>query len=560
MSGIRENLREACELGSCTKVKEILKRYPTILNESCTDSGIPLLIYAVMYNRIEIIYHLLSIPSLNVNIQERETENTALIQACARGRTSIISLLLSHPTIQVNQVNREGNTCLIQATMKGLTNVVEILLSQATNLAINHQNQLGMNALMYACSLGPFPIIQRLLSYSLVPVQLNLTDREKETVLHKACHANNVDVILFLLTHSELTTIQRNQAGQLPEDILNESTKTKVLSKLQEHRETYEIQCPPSVVETKLIPKPPSTTNDSLTTNLSGVVVNVGPLTTSSGDPLNQNIPALPTSIKTQLPPTIDTTSSTIPSDTTVSSQQSTYPFDVFLSHNWGKDTFGRDNHERVKRINLSLQERGVKTWFDEEQLNGNLREGMARAITTSRKILIFLTQVYCNKIESRNSLDNCYFEFNFALSHRRSEDIIVVVLEESASRMSTWGDRLKAELGSLLFLKLTNDENLEEFNKTCEGIVRKVRPDLSSNKATSTIIGENEARQQLLSLGLNEAMIEVCKGMGIDNQDDLILVLRDASLSQQLKGKMRPLDQLKLDRIQQHLLLPSTP
>lgn len=58
----------------------------------------------------------------------------------------------------------------------------------------------------------------------------------------------------------------------------------------------------------------------------------------------------------------------------------------------------------------------------------------------------------------------------------------------------------------------------------------------------------------------LNEAMIEVCKGMGIDNQDDLILVLRDASLSQQLKGKMRPLDQLKLDRIQQHLLLPSTP
>lgn len=251
-----------------------------------------------------------------------------------------------------------------------------------------------------------------------------------------------------------------------------------------------------------MIPKPPSTTNDSLTTNLSGVVVNVGPLTTSSGDPLNQNIPALPTSIKTQLPPTIDTTSSTIPSDTTVSSQQSTYPFDVFLSHNWGKDTFGRDNHERVKRINLSLQERGVKTWFDEEQLNGNLREGMARAITTSRKILIFLTQVYCNKIESRNSLDNCYFEFNFALSHRRSEDIIVVVLEESASRMSTWGDRLKAELGSLLFLKLTNDENLEEFNKTCEGIVRKVRPDLSSNKATSTIIGENEARQQLLSLG----------------------------------------------------------
>ncbi len=68
-----------------------------------------------------------------------------------------------------------------------------------------------MNALMYACSLGHFPIIQRLLSSSSVPVQLNLTDREKETILHKACHANNVDVILLLLTRSELITILRNQ-------------------------------------------------------------------------------------------------------------------------------------------------------------------------------------------------------------------------------------------------------------------------------------------------------------------------------------------------------------
>lgn len=67
-----ESLREACELGSCMKVKEILNRYPTMLHDSCTESGISILIYAVMYNRIEIISHLLSIPSLDVNIRERE--------------------------------------------------------------------------------------------------------------------------------------------------------------------------------------------------------------------------------------------------------------------------------------------------------------------------------------------------------------------------------------------------------------------------------------------------------------------------------------------------------
>lgn len=44
----------------------------------------------------------------------KKTENTALIQACARGRTSIISLLLSHPTIQVNQVNRVSPRVLMK--------------------------------------------------------------------------------------------------------------------------------------------------------------------------------------------------------------------------------------------------------------------------------------------------------------------------------------------------------------------------------------------------------------------------------------------------------------
>ena len=29
---------------------------------------------------------------------------------------------------------------------------------------------------------------------------------------------------------------------------------------------------------------------------------------------------------------------------------------DVFLSHNWGQDELGRDNHERVGVINKALQ------------------------------------------------------------------------------------------------------------------------------------------------------------------------------------------------------------
>ena len=38
---------------------------------------------------------------------------------------------------------------------------------------------------------------------------------------------------------------------------------------------------------------------------------------------------------------------------------------DVFLSHDWGPDESGRNNHERVSKLNEALKCEGIKTWFD---------------------------------------------------------------------------------------------------------------------------------------------------------------------------------------------------
>ena len=41
---------------------------------------------------------------------------------------------------------------------------------------------------------------------------------------------------------------------------------------------------------------------------------------------------------------------------------------DCFLSHNWGENHI---NHQRVHQINIELQKRGLKTWFDENKIDG---------------------------------------------------------------------------------------------------------------------------------------------------------------------------------------------
>jgi hypothetical protein len=145
--------------------------------------------------------------------------------------------------------------------------------------------------------------------------------------------------------------------------------------------------------------------------------------------------------------------------------------FDVFLSHNWGTDEENRDNHQRVSRINSMLKDKGIKTWFDEEQIEGNIRDTMATAIVHSKLILIFITKRYNDKIERKDISDNCYYEFNFA-TKEKSNHIDAVVMEKKMRNTCDWCIRLRAELGNLLFTDLSEDLDIES---KCGALANKI-------------------------------------------------------------------------------------
>lgn len=83
-------------------------------------------------------------------------------------------------------------------------------------------------------------------------------------------------------------------------------------------------------------------------------------------------------------------------------------PHLVFLTHDWGKDELDRQNHERVKKVNQILQAEGIKTWFDEERLQGNIRYQMAEGIENSYAMVVFVTRRYMEKVNSLDNRDNC--------------------------------------------------------------------------------------------------------------------------------------------------------
>ena len=76
--------------------------------------------------------------------------------------------------------------------------------------------------------------------------------------------------------------------------------------------------------------------------------------------------------------------------------------YDCFLSHDWGKDEDGRDNHARVAKICAGLKAAGLRPWFDEERMQGECK-GPAAPCTLSDSVTHTLTRSrvarFCHRV-----------------------------------------------------------------------------------------------------------------------------------------------------------------
>ncbi len=155
-------------------------------------------------------------------------------------------------------------------------------------------------------------------------------------------------------------------------------------------------------------------------------------------------------------------------------STQQAFPYDVFISHTWDKDDDGRDNHERAKRLNVGLQHFGLKTWFDEEQMQGNILNRTAEGISGSAVVLICVTRRYMEKVAEEAS-NSCKCELEFANQRRTDVFMLPVVMEESMTDTWKWNGSLGLVLGRHLYHKLTSDVH-DEFDKAVREIAAAVR------------------------------------------------------------------------------------
>ncbi|RYG69961.1 toll/interleukin-1 receptor domain-containing protein [archaeon] len=130
---------------------------------------------------------------------------------------------------------------------------------------------------------------------------------------------------------------------------------------------------------------------------------------------------------------------------------------DIFLTHDWGKE-LGIDNHERVARMNEALKKRGLRTWFDSEKMEGNVKKKMIQGIENANCIVVFITKRYMDKVDSDNAEDNCQLEFNYASRRKTAKRMVPVVMEERMRAPSDWIGEVGMVLGGSLFVDFSTE------------------------------------------------------------------------------------------------------
>ena len=141
--------------------------------------------------------------------------------------------------------------------------------------------------------------------------------------------------------------------------------------------------------------------------------------------------------------------------------------FHAFVTHDWGVDGEGRDNHERVIAVARALEKAGLRVWLDEQEMRGDVNQQMTDGIDDSACLLAFITKRYLLKAGGKGpngDNDNCKLEFDYGLRRKKVENFVVAVMERGCMDPNEWQGVVGGKLGGKLYINLTEDLSEPRF------------------------------------------------------------------------------------------------
>ena len=335
----------------------------------------------------------------------------ALLLAAQKGNKAIVDLLLSEDSLEKNAQNNIGNTALHLSCLDGNIEAIKCLIDHDCNISI--QNNYGKTALDYLQNHSD--------KKREIEQYINNLSKNSPSVRNTADMKKSVDshvelIQSFLIEHCGLTDAKANILAKTL--VCTEHVDTiKKLESLQKRKKlsgilhAHQNSCDLSLLDIECI---------------------IDHLNDLINNPISRN--------------------NSYTDAVTVGGGSSITPtlWNCFMTHNWGE---GNGNHLKVARINEALQKRGIVTWFDGDRMDGDTRQQMIEGIENSTVVVVFITDLYRNKVNQADDRDNCRFEFKYSFEQKGNKFMIPVVMEAAMRNTHEWKGYLGATLGTMLYV-----------------------------------------------------------------------------------------------------------
>lgn len=192
-------LMYACREGNFKTVQILLDLNAAI--NLVNKRGLSALFEAIVHGHLEVVNLLLNHCEREIDmnavteIQGRRLRRTALVVAVNLRRRDIVSRLLKHPKIDINQPDSEGCTALILAAITGQAELTQEF-SKTRNIDVNAVDKHGRSALYFAADTGSTDIVEILLQNKADP---DLSSSEGYTALMQAVSQKRVEAAKAIL-------------------------------------------------------------------------------------------------------------------------------------------------------------------------------------------------------------------------------------------------------------------------------------------------------------------------------------------------------------------------
>jgi hypothetical protein len=92
------------------------------------------------------------------------------------------------------------------------------------------------------------------------------------------------------------------------------------------------------------------------------------------------------------------------------------------------------------------------------------MKKTLAEAIVESEIFVCCLTDLYCKKVQAGDG-NYCSFEFEWATSYLKPDNVLLLVLEKDMKHPKNWTTRVRAECPNHLYIDMTkwNDGDAEK-------------------------------------------------------------------------------------------------